>query len=254
MRGKHFIIAFLCFGIFYGSQSAQALASETKFCLDPKPRPNVVAPMKAIDFKSWSDLDVPQKNLLEEFFGSKVANAEYDNLTAISDGKTAGFLAITNALSRLRFSPGTPNEISGLDLVQGIKEIRADRLILFLDVERIKSWLNTDLKYSIALNNSRKTSENGKLKFYDHTTVSAALHCGYDVQWYTKAAKAPHLHWNVRFSDGQADVHLDGYSPWIDNIFPNFRHSSYANSDVRYWYSEYLKKYGDAGFSLAKRN
>jgi hypothetical protein len=253
MRGN-LLLALICLGFFCVAQETLASAEETKFCLNPQPKPNDVAPNKGVDFTPWSELGAQQKGMLINFFGNNLANASYLDLTVAEDGKAAAFLAVTNALSRVKFSPGTPNEISGLDIIEGIKEIRADRLILYLDVERIKTWLNSDLKYSIALNNKKKTFETGDIKVLDHTTASAALHCGYDYQWYTKAVKAPHLHWNVRLSDGQADVHLDGYSPWIDNFIPNPMHLTYANSDVRFWYPEYVKKYGEAGFNLVKRD
>ncbi len=253
MRG-YFLFAIMCLGFFCAGQETRAAAEETKFCLSPQPKPNDFSPKRGVDFTAWPDLDNQQKFLLTGLFGPPGAEADYLKLGVTEDGKVVAFLAITNALSRLKFSPGTPNEVSGIDIVEGIKEIRADRLILYLDVERIKTWMNTDLKYSIALNNSKKSSEKGDLKLFDHSTISAALHCGYELQWYTKAVKAPHLHWNVRLSDGQADVHLDGYSPWIDDFIPNPRHLTYANSDVRFWYPEYIKKYGEAGFNLVDRN
>jgi len=231
----------LLIGVFQTQFFANHVLASDHYCINT-PKIPTQEPHRGVNFIPWTQLSRAQQILLSQ--------EEYIQLTADEDGKAATFLAVTNALGRLRFSPDSSTEVSGMDIVLGIKEIRADRLIVYLDVAKVRTWINKTLKYSLIVGGQRDKTEWGKIKLYNHVTPSAGLHCGYDLQWYTKASKAPHLHWNMRLSDGLADVHLDGYSPWIDFIIPNFRHLTYANSDVRYWFSRYLKKYGGAGFKV----
>jgi hypothetical protein len=93
--------------------------------------------------------------------------------------------------------------------------------------------------------------EKGRFLFGDFS-IGGEIHPGYDEQGYTSDWRAPRLQINYRMSDGQADVDLDGYAPWILGFIPNPFHMTYANSDVRQWYDSYVKKLGDPGFSVEK--
>ena len=219
--------------------------------LDPQPKPNTSSPNEGVNFSNWDNLQPDQQDLLSSFFGSRSASIDYTSLQSQADGEVATFLAVTHALSLLRLAPNTDDEMDGMGLIKGIKEVRTDRLIVYLDLEMINKWKKDGINYSLP--DVKNKTELGRLKFFNHSTLSAGLHCGYDLQWYTKASKGGHLHWNVRLSDGLADVHLDGYASWIDGFIPNPIHLTYQNSDVRYWYNKYFKKYGNPGFVIRKR-
>ena len=251
---RYFFVS-LCTFFFSASvlEPRSVLAEELSLsaCLNPPNHPQDNARNRGSNFVAWQDLDSRQKYLLQTFFGTGYADTSYTELTVKQDGKAATFLAVTNALKLTRISLNDEEEISALDLVTAVREIRTDRLILKMDLDTVNEWRKAGGKYTMTL--SRNQKETSRVVFATHTLPSGGLHCGYDLNWYTKANKTPHLHWNMRFSDGQADVHLDGYPAYLMGLIPNPFHLTYQNSDVRYWINKYLKKYGPAGFSVSRR-
>jgi hypothetical protein len=224
------------------SSIAQALESESRACITPENRIKDTSPYEGYDFLTWNYLDMVQQNLVQ-------TDVQYTSMTIGENGKATNFLALTQALSQTTLKIGE-KEIRALDLIQEIKEIRTDRIFVILDQSLVKEWRNSGGFYAMAL--ARGKSEVGHVGFFDHNTKDAGLHCGFDLQWYTDPSKAPHLHWNMRLIDGYGDIHLDGYKGWYFEVIPNYKHLTYANSDVRYWFDKFKKKYGVPKFLVRK--
>jgi hypothetical protein len=87
--------------------------------------------------------------------------------------------------------------------------------------------------------------ENGEIHFRSHTFIGSSLHKGYDIQGPTGVWRLPRLQFNYRYSDSEADIDLDGYSPLFDP-----KHLTYPNSDPRQWFDKIIKRFGDPGFRV----
>ncbi len=97
-----------------------------------------------------------------------------------------------------------------------------------------------------AITRADASSESGNVRF-NRGGFGGSLHEGFDIQGFTSNGDIPRIQWNYRHCDGLADIDIDGYAPW-----DVFRHLSYANSDARQWYANYVSKFGHPHFTAVR--
>jgi hypothetical protein len=204
-------------------------------------------------FPMLAELSARQVELLTDFVMSigsaSDMEAAYQSWAADHDDLAAEFLALTRALSEITYDLGNGQSILGIDLVTKINRIEGDRIRFTIDPAKYDAWKQAGARFSWALATGKV--ETGSYHF-DRGDLGGSLHPGYDEQGYTSYFKVPRLQINYRESDSEGDIDLDGYAPWIWGFIPDPLHLTYANSDTRQWYGEYVKKLGDAGFSVTE--
>jgi len=210
---------------------------------------------EAVGFKPWSTLTPLQANLLSTYMHDKlgIERPEEQFLTWADNYNdlAASFLALTDVMSHLQilFKDGT--SALGTSLLQKVNGIEGDRVRIVVDSKLMKNWMDNGGKFII--NRADGGKETGQQDFVDHTVAFAAsLHKGYDVQWWSSVRKAPRIQINYRFGDSEADIDID-VAVWKWGFIPNPNHLTYAGSDSRQMYDDFVKKYGNPGFTVQLR-
>jgi hypothetical protein len=204
-------------------------------------------------FSPWETLTQKQSDLLREYL-PELQNAvdpsvAYQAWAAENDGLAATYLALTQAMAAMTITLDQGEQRPLIDIVVRINQLEGDRVRFALDAGDFDRWKKAGAKFSWKKANGK--TETGHFNF-DSGDLGGSLHAGYDQQGYTSYYKVPRLQINYRLSDSDADIDLDGYAPWIWGFIPDPVHLTYANSDVRQWLSEYIKKMGNPGFSVNK--
>lgn len=204
-------------------------------------------------FVKTQSLDPRQVALLQNFgiSDSIISNGEstYEKWVREHDGEAAAFLAITKGLALLELDLGSRAKISALDMIVRIKKFAGDRVFVELDKMLVDRWQKNGGKFKFYKADGK--TENDELKL-GSGNPGGSLHDGYDVQGYTSLTRVPRVQINYRYSDGEGDIDLDAYSPWIGGVIPNPKHLSYENSDPRQWYEKLVDKLGNPGFKVRK--
>jgi hypothetical protein len=206
------------------------------------------ARFKAVDFDSTELLPSRQRELLEDYLRQNLLS--FQNLTSDYNGIAATYLAVTRALSFLQIRLEDGRWISAMDMVSSINRLEGDRVKVRMDSTLFGSWRRAGAEYSLSRANGK--TEHGHFHF-NRGDLGGSLHHGDDIQGYTSVFKVPRIQINYRFSDQEADIDLDGYAPWIIGFIPDPYHLTWKNSDVRYWFSKYLKSFGAPGFSVVEK-
>ncbi|MBX9768332.1 MAG: hypothetical protein K2X47_13745 [Bdellovibrionales bacterium] len=178
-------------------------------------------------------------------------DANFDEWNQSYDGRAATFLAVTHALSLTIFHLSEGKDLLAINMVKDLKRTLGDRLIVTLQKDLFENWQTAGGKYTFKLANGR--TETGNMKVNSGSSMGGSLHKGYDRQGFTSNSKVPRLQINYRDSDSEADIDLDGYAPMKFGFLPNPNHLTWENSDVRYWYQNYVRKFGNPGFEVSKR-
>lgn len=179
-------------------------------------------------------------------------DADFDQWNQNYDGRAATFLSLTHTLSVTTFYLADGKEILAINMVKDLKKTLGDRMIVTLHKDLFDNWQNAGGRYSFQLANGKM--ENGDIQVKPGGSFGGSLHKGYERQGFTSNSKVPRLQINYRDSDSEADIDLDGYAPMKFGFIPNPNHLTWENSDVRYWYSSYVKKFGNPGFEVGKRS
>jgi len=158
------------------------------------------------------------------------------------------FAGALPVLSRTYLMLENGQELLAIDLLKKINRLRGDRIYVQLDSIKFNSWIKAGGKFRMLTENVGV--ESGKFNFCNCSQYGGSLHDGYDLQGFSSVTKTPRLQINYRVSDSEADIDLDGYTPFIGGIIPNPNHLTYENSDVRFWFDSYLKKFGNPGFEV----
>jgi hypothetical protein len=217
-------------------------------CLNPEVKSKDDSNIKAVNFAPLSALTSKQNFLLSGFLNHQLLPTGISQLIIEHNDQAATFYSLTFALMQTELYVSDSEKINALDMVEKISEIRGVRFEATLNVQAINAWMKMGGKYIV--HHADGSVETGKAGFANHNQKGGGLHCGFDMQGYTHYNQTPYIHWNVKLSDGSADLHLDGIQPWVAGIIPNPSHLDYNNSDVRSWYGNFLKKYGNPGFSI----
>jgi hypothetical protein len=180
---------------------------------------------------------------------NSVTEEDWQRWCAANDGVAAAFLAITHALELTEVTLSDGRVLRALDLIKSITEFKGDRIYAEARRELFEDWMNSEGRFSFLRTDGK--SESGKVDF-NEGNLGGSLHKGYDRQGYTSTHKMPRIQWNYRFADAALDIDLDGYAPLKFGWLPNPHHKTWENSDVRYWIDNYVKKFGDPGFAVAK--
>lgn len=247
-------IALVCISSTY-SYAQDASPSGERFCLNPKDVPDDSdSKFVATRFPAWSGVSQRFKPLIEGYLAKKF-NGQGDVETAYRiwlakvNEQGSSLFSILHSLASIRISYGAGQDDDALSMVMAIDEVKGDRVRAVLDPARFEAWRKGGGRY---LTPNGNKYESGEVKFNGHTTMGGSIHCGYDIQGYTKRGNPPSVQWNYRFKDSMADIDMDGHKPhWVG--IPNPKHYSYRNSDVRFWFDKYLNKYGSPGFQVEKR-
>jgi hypothetical protein len=196
----------------------------------------------ATDFLSLDELSGPIADPIRAFLGTD-ADGGWAELTRTHNDRAAALLAVSHALSRIELSQGE-GSISGLEMTTGIRQLAGDRVYFVLDPAEFEAWRSAHGHFRITLPD--KSTETGRVRF-NRGGFGGSLHEGFNEQGITSNTKVPRMQWNYRECDALADIDIDGFHPW-DAV----QHLSYANSDVRQWWSKYVTKFGDPGFEVRK--
>ncbi len=198
----------------------------------------------AFGFVDPSALDPRQEALL-----AAAVPGSYVEWAEANDSEAATFLSVSRALLIMQVKVGKNAWVPFLDLVKGVNRFGSDRLYAALDKALFDKWRG-EFKGEFKIRKANGKTESGKFKFASGTSGGGSLHAGYDIQASTSVKDVPRIQINYRFSDGEADIDLDGYAPWKWGVIPNPNHLTYANSDVRQWFDSFVKKFGDPGFRV----
>ncbi|HEX4923699.1 MAG TPA: hypothetical protein VFV50_06420 [Bdellovibrionales bacterium] len=247
-------VAAVCLS-FSVSFAQEAGPSGERLCLNPKEVPDDSdSKFVATQFPAWSKVSPRIRPLLEAYLaklfnGQGDAESAYKAWLAKYNEQGSSLFATLHTLASIRISYGAGQDDDALSMIVAIDAVKGDRIRAVLDPSRFEAWRSSGGRY--ATRNGGK-DEAGEVKFNGHTTMGGSIHCGYDIQGYTKRGNPPSVQWNYRFKDSMADIDMDGHKPnWVG--IPNPKHYSYRNSDVRFWFDKYLKKYGTPGFQVEKR-
>jgi hypothetical protein len=227
--------------------------------------PGELASYKAINFLPAARLTQDQHRILTTYLERpdtsivpgldhsvfRGVDSDFDEWHQSYDGKAATFMAITHTLSVTTFHLAHGQDIRAIDVVKDLKKTLGDRLIVTLNKVVFDQWQAAGGNYTFHLANGK--TETGKIQINPGGGAGGSLHQGYDRQGYTSTTKVPRMQINYRDNDSEADIDLDGYQPFKLGFIPNPNHLTWENSDVRYWFRSYVKKFGDPGFEVSKR-
>ena len=180
---------------------------------------------------------------------SRGVDTGFDEWSQNHNGRAATFLAVTHALSKATFHLDGQN-ILGTELIRELKKTLGDRIIVTLHRDLFDRWQTAGGRYTFHLANGK--TEEGRINITPGGNLGGSLHHGYDRQGYTSNTRVPRLQINYRDRDSEADIDLDGYSPWKFGFIPNPNHLTWENSDVRYWHRRFVKKFGHPGFEVTR--
>jgi hypothetical protein len=197
----------------------------------------------ATEFLPLSGLPTSTADLIRAHLGA-ASDAAWEQLVTEHNDRAAALLAVCGALSRTLVTLSDGRSISGLELVSEISLLAGDRVYMLLDQAAFGSWRDSGGQFAIS--RADGSVESGKVGF-NRGGTGGSLHEGFDIQGITGNRDVPRIQWNYRHCDGLADIDVDGYTPW-----DFFHHLTYANSDVRQWYSKFVSKFGQVPFKVKK--
>jgi hypothetical protein len=245
------LLGMVAFGIMEGTVIFSQMACAQMHCLNPTVKERDDSNKVAVNFLPLAKFSPKQKALLESLVNQSVSQEVWENFIWEHNDQAATFLAVTKTLQSTDLDLGKSEAVSALDMVETLTEIRGVRLIANVNLGYFEKWVEAGGHYALHLVTHK--DETGDISFANHSQKGGGLHCGFDIQGYTRYTQPPYIHWNVNRSTGSSDIHLDGRTPWIWGFVPNPTHLEYSNSDVRAWLSEYEKKYGNPGFTIGNR-
>ncbi|MEQ1877824.1 MAG: hypothetical protein ABL958_14370 [Bdellovibrionia bacterium] len=223
-------------------------------CLNPKEvADDSKSEWVAVKFPAWEQVPAGLKNLLTPYLmanGTGDVAKIYESWIVQKNEQASSFFGIMHALSNIQIDYGGGKVETAALMVGPIMALKGDRIQVKLDVARFEAWRANKGKYAARLGTKVET---GNVGFHTGTTIGGSLHCGYDIQGFTKRANPPSVQWNLRYKDAAADIDMDGNSPGFWKIFPNPKHYTYRNSDVRFWFDKFLKRFETPGFAVQKR-
>ena len=151
----------------------------------------------------------------------------------LAEPEQTTFLAITHAIDQVHIS----SKKTALDLIDRVEKIVGDPSQKLKDnqVFRLYVAFNKDFKGWIESGAKYKDRKGREL-----TTVGAPGHPGYPKSQKTHDGR-PNLQWSFTKDFKRGDLDLDGK--------PFLAHLTRENSDVREFYDDYKRKYGNPGFT-----
>lgn len=222
-------------------------------CLNPKEVPDdSKSEYVAISFPEWSQVPEGLKTLLTPYLlanGAGSIEQIYESWIIKKNEQASSLFGTMHALSNIQIDYGGGKVESAALMVGPILSLKGDRIQVKLDVQKFETWRKNKGRY---ISRNGKDLERGEIKFHTGSAMGGSLHCGYDIQGFTSRSKPPSVQWNFRYKDSVADIDMDGHKPTFWGI-PNPSHYTYRNSDVRFWFGKFLKKYATPGFNVAKR-
>jgi hypothetical protein len=195
----------------------------------------------AHQFKDFTTLTSDQRQLLDR------AGIDYNTWITTHDGDAAAFLSITHVLENMELSLGR-GSVPAIRMLEKVNRFEGDRIRVALNRIVFEKWKGAGARYQFLKPDGKY--EGGRIRFYSHTWLGSSLHKGYDIQGVTHIWKVPRLQINYRYSDSEADIDLDGYTPLALGFIPNPRHLAYENSDPRQWFEKLVEWFGDPGFRV----
>jgi hypothetical protein len=209
---------------------------------------SALAEPQAVGFRGWDELLPRQRLLLSTLPGVPLEDdGSWQEWARAHDGQAAAFLAITQALARIRLEVARDQWRSALELIDSLAETRGDRIHVQRDVATFDRWRERGGRFEI--DRADGVPERGAIRFNKGVLFGGSVHEGFDLQGYTSARDVPRMQWNIRLADALTDIDLDGYAP-IQGGLPNPGHLTWENSDVRYWPESYARKFADPGFEV----
>ena len=198
----------------------------------------------ASEFVALEALDPSIAERIRRFLGTSNPAQAWADLTHAHNDRAAALLAVCHALSRIDLHKGGGASINALDMTIDVRQLAGDRAYFVLDTSEFDRWRAASSKFTIRLADG--TTETGQVRF-NLGGFGGSLHEGFSVQGFTSTLKVPRIQWNYRNCDSFADIDIDRYRP-LDAI----RHLSYANSDPRQWWDDYVAKFGNPGFLVRR--
>jgi hypothetical protein len=222
-------------------------AEASMACNNPKEMPeDNESKYIAYGFPKWEQVSDNDKKILSTMFAEADLKPAYETWAATKNEQAASFFGIMKALSLIEVNiSGTTFEPAS-NMVRGLIKAKGDRIVVSMDPTLFNGWRERGALYKVG-------KETGKVGFSDGGTMGGSLHCGYDIQGYTQRKYEPSVQWNFNVKNSTADIDMDGHKPTWGGIIPNPSHLTYRNSDVRFWFSKYTKKFGDPGFQVKER-
>jgi hypothetical protein len=197
---------------------------------------------EAFDFLPLDSLDPRAADLILR------SGTDYETWVGTHDSEAAAFLALARALTAMEVKVSAKQWVPFIALIKQVNDYEGDRTYFMLDGALFDRWRNENKgEFRIAGADGKK--ESGRFRF-EQGSLSGSLHRNYDISASTSIKDVPRIQINYRFKDSEADIDLDGFSPWKWGIIPNPHHLTYKNSDVRQWFQKFLKKFGDPGFRV----
>lgn len=198
----------------------------------------------ASEFVALDELHSSIADRLRRFLGTGNPDQAWADLALAHNDRAAALLAVCHALSRIDLHKGGGASISALEMTTDVRQLAGDRTYFVLDTSEFDAWRAASAKFTIRLADG--TTETGQVRF-NQGGFGGSLHEGFSVQGFTSTLKVPRIQWNYRNCDSFADIDIDRFRP-LDAI----RHLSYANSDPRQWWDDYVAKFGNPGFRVRR--
>lgn len=232
---------------FHSAVARTQKNEEASGCNPQQDRPNSESKFHSIGFPAWESLPLQHQKLLVPYLND--LGISYLEWITDHDDHATSFFSVMQAHNLTELIIGNKGVVSA-SLIESIQEIHGDRMLVKMNRALFGAWKNAGGRFN--LHRADGAIEEGKVNFNGGDS-GGSLHCGYTHQGYTSVRKVPRLQWNYNEQTGVTDLDIDGYAPWVGGFLPNPKHLTWENSDVRYWYSSFQKKFGYAGFSTVLR-